>query len=153
MLACHPGLPIDFHVKQTNENVHVYLPAFYTHGYRICVSVDPNGYGDGKGTHVSIFTHMMQGSFDDYLKWPFRGEITIQIVNQVGDHGHVEEIIDYNDETSDDIAGRVTDEERTRGWGEHQFLAHNELQYDAESNTQYLKDNTLHIRVVKVTLS
>ena len=75
------------------------------------------------------------------------------MVNQVGDYDHVEEIIDYNDETSDDIAGRVTREERARGWGEHQFLAYNEFQYNAERQTQYLKDNTLHIRVMKVTLS
>ena len=68
-LACHPGFPVDYHVKQTDENV-VYLPPFYTHpqchGYRMCVRVDPNGNGDGKGTHVSIFTYMMQGPFDDY---------------------------------------------------------------------------------------
>ena len=53
----------------------------------MCVGVSPNTCGDGKET---IFTYMMQGPFDDYLKWPFRGEITIQIVNQVGDHDHVE---------------------------------------------------------------
>ena len=161
-------------MKCTDEQV--YLPPFYTHthGYRMCVRVYPNGYGDGKGTHVSIFTHMMQGPFDDYLKWPFRGEITIQIVNQVGDHDHVERIIDYNDKTSDETAGRVNGKERpmfhtflapysvhrrmyhnerAQRWGYHTFLAHDELQYNARRKTQYLKDNTLHIRVMKVTLS
>ena len=44
---------------------------------------DPTG--NRKRTHVSIFTYMMQGPFDDHLKWPFRGVITIQIVNQAGD--------------------------------------------------------------------
>ena len=119
----------------------------------MCVRVDPNGNGKGEGTHVSVFTHMMQGPFDDYLKWPFRGEITIQIVNQVGDHDHVEKTIPYTDETHDIYAGRVTDKGRADdGWGFHKFLAHNKLQYNAERQTQYLKDNTLHIRVMKVTL-
>ena len=67
-LISQSGFPVDFQVKQ-NEEV-VYLPAFYTHprGYRMCVYVCPNGYGNGKGTHVSIYTCMMQGPFDDYLK-------------------------------------------------------------------------------------
>ena len=148
------GFPVDYHVKQTDEEVN--LPPFYTHpqchGYRMCVRVVPNGDGDGKGTHVSIFTHMMPGPFDKYLKWPFRGEITIQIVNQVGDHDHVEMMIDYTDRTPDNVAGRVTGKDKG-GWGYPQFLAHDKLQYNAERQTQYMKDNTLHIRVMKVTLS
>ena len=58
-----------------------YSPPFYTHlgGYRMCLRVDANGNGDGKGTHVSVFVHLMRGEFDDLLKWPFRGEVTIQL--------------------------------------------------------------------------
>ena len=154
-IVSQSGFPVDYYVKQADEEV--YLPAFYTHpqcrGYRMCVSVDSNGYGDGEGTHISIFTFMMQGPFDDYLKWPFRGQITIQIVNQVGDHGHVERIISYTDNTPDDTAGRVTDKERADfGWGEPLFLAHSELQYNAARQTQYLKDNTLHVCIIKVKL-
>ena len=147
-LISQSGFPVDYHVKLTDENV-VYLPPFYTHprGYRMCVRVRR-----AEGTHVSIFICVMQGPFDDYLKWPFRGEITIQIVNQVGDHDHVEVVISYTNGT-DDTAGRVTDEERAKGWGCSKFLAHDKLQYNAERQTQYLKDNTLHIRVMKVTLS
>ena len=54
----------------------------------------------------------MKGQFDDHLKWPFRGEITIQIVNQDGDHHHVEKTIPYNDKTPDNTAGRVTGKNR-----------------------------------------
>ena len=77
----------------------------------------------------SLHTYMMQGPFDDYLKWPFQGEITIQIVKQVVDRDHVENVIDYTDETPDDTAGRVTGEKGAVGWGKPQFLAHDELQY------------------------
>ena len=142
-----------FYVEQTNDDV--YLPAFYTHqnGYRMCVHIYPNGCGDGEGTHVSIFIHMMQGPFDDHLKWPFRGEITIQIVNQAGDHDHIEETIPYDDKTPDKSTGRVTGKERDDcGWGFHQFLAHTALPYNAVKKTQYLKDNHLIVRVVHVKL-
>ena len=145
---------LEFRVKYTEGNV--YSPAFYTHthGYRMCVSVYPNGYGDGEGTHVSIFTFMMRGPFDDYLKWPFRGEITIQLVNQAGGHDHVEQIVYYTDEIPDKYASRVTGSERaTSGWGKPQFLAHADLGYNAARNTQYLKDNHLIVRVVKVVLN
>ena len=145
---------LKFRVKYTEEEV--FSPAFYTHthGYRMCVRVYPNGYGDGKGTHVSIFVFMMRGPFDDNLKWPFRGEITIQIVNQAGDHDHVKQIIHYNDETLDDYTSRVIGSERaTNAWGFHQVLAHSRLGYNAARKTQYLKNNHLIVRVVEVVLT
>ena len=144
---------LEFRVKYTTEKV--YSPVFYTHthGYRMCVCVDPSGYGDGKGTHVSIFTFTMRGPFDDYLKWPFRGSVTIQLVNQAGDHDHVEETIAYNDVTPDGVAGRVTGRERaTNTRGLLNFIAYTDVGYNAARNTQYLKDNHLIVRVVKVVL-
>ena len=148
-----PVFPLDFHVKRSDKEW--YSPAFYTHprSYRMCVFVDPNGYGHGKGTHVSIFMCVLCGPFDDHLKWPFRGEITIQLVNQAGNHDHVEKTIPYTDVTPDKSAGRVTGSERSRRWGFTQFLAHADLGYNATRNTQYLKDNHLIVRVVKVVLT
>ena len=56
---------------------------FYTHprGYKMCLCVYANGTGDGRGTHVSVFAHLMKGEFDDHLKWPFLGNVTIQLLN------------------------------------------------------------------------
>ena len=130
----HSGFPVYFQVKQSEDEV--YSPPYYTHphGYKMCVRVNPKGNLDGKGTHVSIYNHMMQGPFDDSLKWPFRGEITIQIMNQImnqtGDHNH----------------GEMAE----MGWGRHKCLTHDELQCE---NTPFLKDNSLQIRVVRVTLN
>ena len=96
----------------------------------------------------------MKGPFDDHLKWPFRGEITIQIVNQDGDHDHVEETIPYNDETPDSTAGRVTgNKERAIGRGYQEFLAHTDLGYNAVKKTQYLEDNIIIVRVVRVKIT
>ena len=67
-LVSQSGFPVDYHVKRTDDKG-IFLPPFYTHphGYQMCVYVYPNGSANGEGTHVSIFTHMMQGPFDDYL--------------------------------------------------------------------------------------
>ena len=149
------GFPIDFKVNYASEEEEVYLPSFYTHphGYRMSLEVDPKGFGGGKGTHVSVFTYLMKGPFDDHLKWPFRGEITIQIVNQDGDHDHVEKTIPYNDKTPDANAGRVTDNKvRAIGRGKHKFLAHTDLGYNAARKTQYLKDDIIIVRVVRVKI-
>ena len=142
--------PIDFHVNYTINN-DKYMPSFVTHshGYRMCIRVDANGNGDGEGTHVSIFTFLMQGRHDDHLKWPFRGEITIQIVNQVGDHGHVEETSCFDDSIADIYAGRVIGKER----GVPKFLAHTDLKYNAVKKTQYLKDDVIIVRVVRVKIT
>ena len=151
------GFPMEFQVDYASEEEEIYTPSFYTHphGYRMCLEVDPNGYGDGKGTHVSVFTCLMKGPFDDHLKWPFRGEITIQIVNQDGDHDHVEWTIPYDDETPDTNAGRVTGnkERADQGRGYPQFLAHTDLGYNAAQKTKYLKDNIIIVRVVRVKIT
>ena len=67
-----------------------FSPPFYTHpqGYKMCLCVDANGWKEGKSTHVSVFAHLMRGEFDDYLKWPFRGHLTIAMLNQLEDNNH-----------------------------------------------------------------
>ena len=147
-LTRYAGFPKVYRVERTESEV--YLPDFYTHqhGYKMCIRVDPNGSGAGEGTHISIYACLMEGSYDDHLKWPFRGIITIQKVNQAGDHDHIEKTIPYNDE----VAGRVTRGERSRGRGFNKFLPHSDLEYNAAKKTQYLKDNHFIVRVVKVEL-
>ena len=151
-LTRYAGFPKVYRVERTENKL--FLPGFYTHhnGYKMCIRVDPNGVGAGVGTHISIYTFLMKGSYDDHLKWPFRGNITIQIVNQAGDHDHIEKTIPYNDETPDVNAGRVTRGERSIGWGRYQFLPHSDLEYNAAKKTQYLKDNHFIVSVVKVEL-
>ena len=69
-----------FRERKIENNVW-YSPPFYSHlgGYKMCLMVDANGQGDGAGTHVSVYVHLMRGEFDDRLKWPFRGNVTIQL--------------------------------------------------------------------------
>ena len=82
----------------------------------MCLQVLPNGTDDVQGTHVTIFTCFMRGRFDGGLKWPFRGDVTIQIVDQAGEKHHGM-VVPYNDNTPDSRANRVTDRERSDVWG------------------------------------
>ena len=114
------------------------------------LEVHPNGWGSALGTHVSIFTYIMQGPFDGGLKWPFQGDITIQIVNQAGDSHHQEYTICYTDQSLDSTASKVKDKKRSCGKGILQFLSHSLLGYNLAMNIQYLKLNSLRIRILKV---
>ena len=80
------GFPIEYSVKYEKEENIIYLPSFCTNprGYRMCVQFYPNGFQVAKSTHVSLFVCIMQGEYDNHLKWPFRGEIIIQIYSQPG---------------------------------------------------------------------
>ena len=140
--------------RQKKQNGRWHSPAFYTHsrGYRMCLEVYPNGTGDGLGTHLSIYTCIMRGQFDADLKWPFRDDVTIQIVNQAGEDNHQEKVVSYTDKTPDHTAGRVTNRERCEAWGFHQFLPHSSLGSNAASNTQYLRGDSLRIQISKVKL-
>ena len=74
----------------------------------MCLNVDANGRGDGEGTHVSVFAYLMRGEFDDHLKWPFQGQVTVAIQNQLEDSNHITTTIGF----TDDKTGRVTAGER-----------------------------------------
>ena len=140
----------DFEQQKNQDSVWI-SPAFYTHqrGYRMCLRVHPNGKGNGQGTHVSIYTCLMRGPFDGGLKWPFRGDVTIQIVDQAGEK-HDEGMFPYNNNTRDIVANRVTDKEMSEGWGFHKFLPHTSLGYNTATNTQYVRANCLQIRIAKL---
>ena len=129
-----------------------YSRPFYTGmgGYKMCLEVDANGDGAAKGTHVSVFTYLMRGEFDSQLKWPFRGTVTIQLVNQLEDKEHHTDSNAYKDVPP---AAAQVDGERSAGWGSPGFLPHSALGLSVASNRQYLKDDCLIFRIVSVKLN
>ena len=120
----------------------------------MCLRVDANGFS---GTHVSVATHLMCGEFDSLLKWPFRGNITIQLLNQLEDKQHCTKTIHYTDTKTldctddEDYAGRVTVGERASGLG-FDFIPHSKLGLNRSRNCQYLKDGCLIIKITKIDL-
>ena len=145
----------DFETHKKYDHVW-YSPPFYSHigGYKMCLGVYANGWGVGESTHVSVFIYLMQGEYDDQLKWPFRGDITIQLLNQSRDEGHWEKTVRFtmtDDIVSDEAAGRVVGKERaTKGRGQSKFITHTKL--DTE-NKEYLKYNCLKFRILKFVVT
>ena len=128
---------------------------FYTHpqGYKMCLDVYADGYGDGKGTHVSVGVCLMGGEYDGDLKWPFQGNVTIAMLNQLEDSNHTTDIIRFTDITNQEAITRVTGMKRApRGSGHHTFITHGALKYKPAKNCQYLKNDCLRFQVVNVEL-
>ena len=143
--------------KNKNDDTNWYSPTFNTHigGYKMCIRIDANGWGSGKGTHVSLAVYMMKGEFDSHLKWPFRGEITVELVNQKeGGGNYVRKSIILNDpDESNGCFQRVTDGDGAReGRGFSQFIAHSDL-YKPEEDKEYLLNDTLIFKVTNVEVA
>ena len=136
-----------------------FSPPFYSHigGYKMCISVKANGSDIGKGTHVAVYLHMMAGEYDDNLKWPFRGEVAVQLLNQKGNENHHEkalvEAADYSFQHFIECVARVEEtQERGLAWGHDTFITHGGLAYNAGKDCQYLKNDCLKFQVNKVVV-
>ena len=131
-----------------------YSPPFYIGpgGYKMCIRVDANGNVDGAGTHVSVCVYLMRGEYDSRLVWPFRGDITIQLVNHNNDQDHHEETLPFSDAAvASGASNRVTSGERGNAWGYATFVTHT----DVESSTRtrrYIINNRLTFRVIKIVV-
>ena len=124
---------------------------FCTHpyGYKMCLCVHANGWNTCKGTHVSVFGCLVKGKFDDYLKWPFRGDITIQLINHLQDEHHTQ-VVEFSKANSSSTS-RVATEEYGAAWGHSNFISHSNLHHTPAKNRQFLKDDCLHFRVTRVS--
>ena len=164
----------NFDVRK-KDDIKWYSPPFYTHhhGYKMCLSVYSNGEPNTEwhGTHVSMFIHLKRGEFDDDLKWPFRGDIEVRLIDQ-DEKKHHSITIPFNDDTPDNSAGRVTEGNMASGWGIFgdlqpnyrknncvtegnrakggwgfgEFISHNDLQ------PNYLKNNCLMFQITSVII-
>ena len=125
-------------------------PPFYTHphGYKMCLRIDVNGDSSGKGTHVSLHVYLMRGEFDDQLKWPFQGSITIKLLNQEEDKEHIVKTIYYDGTASAESSNRVVGREwATSARGLSTFIEHTDLE------PKYLKNDCIKLCVKRVVLT
>jgi hypothetical protein len=156
-------LPFEFEMKEFKKNRESgnlwYSPPFYTdiNGYKMCICVEARGK-DGK--YVSATAFLMAGVADDDLKWPFREDITIELMNQASSsrwnplsyfrskkESHFK-TFQFKTTRVPKSNRRVTSGERALdGLRISRFIAHDNLENDSKEGTQYLKDDTLKFRI------
>ena len=130
-----------------------YSPPFYTRpdGYKLQLNVDVDGSLRGKGTHVTVYVNLMKGEYDHMLTWPFKCDITIQLLNWREDKGHVEKTIPFNDSYDIKHRKRVMEGDRALGLGFDRFISYSDLYYNITNNTEYVNNDILCFVVSKVT--
>ena len=114
----------------------------------MCIDIAAHGNGDGEGSHVSVYATLMHGKNDDNLSWPFTGEVTFKLLNQLADKNHHTATVTYPEDMDDESNMRVVDGDIGDGYGQECFIAHDQLGYDAAKNCQYLKDDSLYFRII-----
>ena len=123
-----------------------YSPPFYTGpgGYKLQLRVDADGSSTAKGNHVSVCVYLMKGENDDCLGWPFKGSVTVKLLNWIEDKAHLEHT--FSTTSADDLQSfsRVTSGVRATGeMYQRHFLAHKELEFNSEKDTHYVMEDVL----------
>ncbi len=134
-----------FEAHKNDKTVIFSSPHFYTshRGYQFRIRVYPGGNGRGEGTHISIFVCLMKGDYDNALTWPFLGEATFELLNQIEDKNHHKATTKFlNNASSQRVEG-----EDERALGKAKFIAYRDLEYNPAKNCQYLKYDALIFRV------
>ena len=132
--------------QHKRDNDKWYSHPFYsnTQGYKMCLEVVANGYATARGTHLSVYIHLMQGQFDAELRWPFCGEVEVQLLNQEREDKFYSNIITYSGCTSASILRDGN--ETAKGHGFRHFILHSDLEQE------YVNNDSLRFRIQRVTL-
>ena len=141
------GIKFSNFTSSKEKNEKIFSEGFYTGigGYKVRLGMYPNGAGDGKSTHLSMFINLMPGANDDTLEFPLRGTFTMTILNQLEDDNHHTESVDF-DNTFGECSCRRWKLD-VHGWGRPKFLPHFFLGLNQDCNTKYLHDDTVYFRV------
>ena len=95
----------------------------------------------------------MKGVFDRDLVWPFRGKVTIALLDQLNDSEHQVDTISFDNGTSDTVAGQVQNGEMNKkGMISYEFMDHAWLKPISKKRKTYVSDNSLHFKVLSVDI-
>lgn len=154
--------PVIFYVRNFEErrwNNEIWTsPPFFSHrgGYKMCLVVYPNGCGSGLRKWVSIYVSLVKGENDDSLRWPFTGQVTVEVRNQVKNMFHVQHTItlDGRTDATCDTRKRIRDGYLAdMNMGTEKFVVQDLLSPQRLfPERKYLKNDCLEVWVTRVKL-
>ncbi|PFX17392.1 TNF receptor-associated factor 4 [Stylophora pistillata] len=111
-------------------------------GYKLKVRVRPNGDGDSKNTHLSVYIIVMKGEYDAILPWPLAEKVRFTLIDQQEDLDQRQnKTLEIFGKESMSFARPVTDE--NIGLGIRKFVSREELYA-----RRFIVDDTLFLQVV-----
>ena len=135
------------HLSDARSNLRntMYSQAFHSSvpGYKLCVRINLDGVDIRSRNYLSIYIHLMQGDYDDFMEWPFNRQIKIAIIDRNPDQSKRRHIADILKPQSNVTAlQRPTEWKSSQGYGFAKFVSISRL-----SSRYYVADNKLAIRV------
>ena len=131
-------------------------PPFYTHdrGYKFCLEVLPNGYSTGSGSHISMYAYLLKGMFDEELRWPFEGDIIVELLDWDSGESSLCHTIHYNSYHDRDgtHSSRAADRLAANGLGIPQFISRADLMV-SNNDSKFLCNDCLRLRVNAIVYS
>ena len=140
-----------------------YSPPFYTGpgGYKLQLRGDPNTSTKPEGisllqqkhehAHISVCVHLMKGENDDCLGWPFKGSLTVRLLNWIEDKNHLELTFSTTSAADPQSFSRVTHGVRAPGeMYQRQVIAQRELEFNGEKKTHYVMEDVLCFEISSV---
>lgn len=125
-------------------NTGVDSPPFFTGpvGYKLHVFINPNGDGDGRNTHLSVYISLLKGKFDALLPWPFRKTVTFTLIDQQENELHANNyVLMFTPDPANACFARPG-KNSNDGWGFSRFISHAQLR-----SRRYIVDDTLFLKV------
>ena len=138
-------------IKGKEQSLWYSGPLFtFTEGYQMCFVVFAAGVGNGEGTHISVFLHLMKGPYDDKLEqsghWPFRGTFTIQLLNQHFDGNHRgHRVYAYSNKSSTSTNRVLHSTLAPTGWSDEEFISHESIFH--QGDIDFVENNALYFRI------
>ena len=116
---------------------------FYTHenGYKLSLTVFPNGATTVSGHFLSVGFSIMRGPFDHLLTWPMKHRVILELINQQTDLVHLTYTAQYDLNTNDTHFQRPTSDINDP-YGFPEFISLEELLH----NEELIKNDQLIIR-------
>ena len=124
------------------QETHIVSSPFYRYGYKFKLQISPNGTGNGKNTHLSLFLIIMKGEYDATLTWPFYKKSTFTLIDQQENEHNRENIVEsfFSGPKLSSYARPVEKENIGRGLAK--FVSHEKLQ-----KRRYIVDDTIFVQV------
>ena len=76
--------------KKSMKDKDICSSPFYSapFAYKFFLQIYLNGIGEHKGTHITLFFHIMKGEYDNLLEWPFSKKVTLTLLDQTEKKDH-----------------------------------------------------------------
>ena len=121
-----------------------YTRPFYTHhnGYKMQLRVYP--YKDNKA--ISVYCHLMKGERDNHLRWPYKGNITITLLNQLEDSQHYTKTVHLGVSAEQAVSIKSDKIRNETGYGYPEFISLSKVE-SSIAHKQYLMNDTLYFKI------